>query len=54
MRGHRVIDTAWHPLADGCPSEWASEWGQDGFGVFAACTLGEVIQRLRWIPPGAF
>ena len=40
-----VIDTAWHPLADGCPPEWASEWGQDRFGVFIAFTLGEVTQR---------
>ncbi len=54
-----VIDTAWHPLADGCPPEWASGWGQDRFGVFVELTLGEinldeVTQRLRWIPPGSF
>jgi formylglycine-generating enzyme required for sulfatase activity len=49
-----VIDTAWHPLVDGCPPDWASEWGEDRFGVFVAFTLGDVNQRLRWIPPGRF
>ena len=50
----QAIDTAWHPLADGYPPKWASEWGQDRFGIFIAFTLGEVTQRLRWIPPGRF
>jgi formylglycine-generating enzyme required for sulfatase activity len=45
---------AWHPLADGNPPDWVSEWGHDRFGVFIAFTLGEVTQRLRWIPPGRF
>ena len=50
----RVIDTAWHPLVTGCPPRWASGWGQDRYGVFVEFTLQEVIQRLRWIPPGRF
>ena len=29
-----LIDTAWHPLATGCPPEWASAWGQDRYGVW--------------------
>jgi len=49
-----VIDTAWHPLVTGSPPAWASEWGQDSYGVFIAFSLGEVTQRLRWIPPGRF
>ncbi len=49
-----VIDTAWHPLANGCPPDWASGWGQDRYGVFVEFTLLEVTQRLRWIPPGRF
>jgi sulfatase modifying factor 1 len=49
-----VIDTAWHPLANGCPPDWASGWGQDRYGVFAEFTLLKVTQRLRWIPPGRF
>jgi formylglycine-generating enzyme required for sulfatase activity len=48
------IDTAWHPLADGCPPDWASGWGQNRFGVFVDLTLDSVTQRLRWIPPGQF
>ena len=49
-----IIDTAWHPLATGCPPAWASGWGQDRWGVFVEFTLREVTQRLRWIPPGRF
>lgn len=43
-----------HPLEDGCPPEWASGWGQDQYGIFTEFTVGEVKQRLRWIPPGRF
>ncbi|MFD1624880.1 formylglycine-generating enzyme family protein [Azospirillum griseum] len=49
-----IIDKGWHPLADGNPPDWASEWGQDRFGVFVAVTVADVTQRLRWIPPGRF
>ncbi len=49
-----VIDTAWHPLADGNPPAWASAWGQDRFGVWVAFTIGDATQRLRWVPPGRF
>lgn len=48
------IDPSWHPLAQGWAPEWASEWGEDRHGVFAAFTLGEVTPRLRWIPAGRF
>jgi formylglycine-generating enzyme required for sulfatase activity len=48
------IDPSWHPLVTGCPPAWASEWGEDRRGVFVAFTLGDVTQRLRWIPPGRF
>jgi formylglycine-generating enzyme len=43
-----------HPLEDGHPPAWASGWGQDRFGVFVEFALGEVEQRMRWIPPGTF
>nr|VFJ95625.1 MAG: Formylglycine-generating enzyme, required for sulfatase activity, contains SUMF1/FGE domain [Candidatus Kentron sp. H]VFJ96249.1 MAG: Formylglycine-generating enzyme, required for sulfatase activity, contains SUMF1/FGE domain [Candidatus Kentron sp. H]VFK02382.1 MAG: Formylglycine-generating enzyme, required for sulfatase activity, contains SUMF1/FGE domain [Candidatus Kentron sp. H] len=43
-----------HPLADGCPPLWASGWGEDRQGIFVEFTVGEVIQRLRWVPPGEF
>jgi len=54
-----TIDTAWHPLASGCPPEWASAWGQDRCGVwveFEVVGAGAqpVAQSLRWIPPGRF
>lgn len=49
-----IIDNAWHPLAAGCPPDWASGWGQDRYGVFVEFTLQEVTERLRWIPPGRF
>jgi formylglycine-generating enzyme required for sulfatase activity len=54
MTNVRKIVTAWHPLVTGCPPAWASEWGEDRYGVFIAFALGKVTQRLRWIPPGRF
>jgi formylglycine-generating enzyme required for sulfatase activity len=46
--------TVAHPLADGNPPNWASEWGQDKHGIFACLTVGGVTQRMRWIVPGRF
>ena len=43
-----------HPLATGCPPAWASAWGQDAYGPWCAFRVGEVEQRMRWIPPGRF
>ena len=43
-----------HPLDDGQPPSWASEWGEDEHGVFAAFSIGDQVQRLRWIRPGRF
>jgi hypothetical protein len=39
--------------------DWASAMGRDRFGLFAELSVagkggGEVIQRLRWVPPGHF
>jgi formylglycine-generating enzyme required for sulfatase activity len=42
------------PLAAGIPPDWASEWGEDRYGVFVGFTIGAVTQRMRWIPPGRF
>ena len=42
------------PLANGLPARWAVEWGEDLHGRFVAFAVGEVVQRLRWIPPGRF
>ncbi len=45
---------ATHPLASGNPPSWARGWGQDQYGVFVDIRVGDVKQRLRWIPPGIF
>ncbi len=41
-------------LLAGHPPPWACAWGQDHYGVFASVGVGEVEQRMRWIPPGRF
>lgn len=43
-----------HPLTNGTPPEWASEWGHDGFGPWCSFDVDGIQQRLRWIPPGQF
>lgn len=46
--------TSNHPLLHGNPPPWASAWGRDRFGVWASFTVGDVTQRMRWIPHGEF
>ena len=41
-------------LLDGMPERWAVEWGEDQHGMFMGFGVGEVVQRLRYIPPGRF
>ncbi len=36
------------------PEPWASDWGQDCYGLWMAFTLKGVRQGLRWIEPGTF
>lgn len=43
-----------NPLRAGIPPRWATAWGEDEYGVFAAFTVNEVEHRMRWIPPGRF
>ncbi len=43
-----------HPLADGTPPDWASEWGHDEFGPWCSIDVDGIQQRLRWIPAGQF
>ncbi|OAI11345.1 hypothetical protein A1355_16290 [Methylomonas koyamae] len=33
---------------------WASEWGVDGYGLYADLQFNTVTQRFRWIEPGSF
>ena len=43
-----------HPLTDGLPEPWAVEWGEDRFGPFMGFAVGDLVQRMRWAPPGSF
>ena len=43
-----------HPLDQGQAPEWASGWGQDRFGIWVEICIADVVQKLRWIPPGQF
>jgi formylglycine-generating enzyme required for sulfatase activity len=43
-----------HPLSMGAAPTWASEWGEDRFGVFAGFAVAGVTQIMRWIRPGTF
>lgn len=36
------------------PDRFAIEWGRDEYGIFQSFALGDVVQRMRWIPPGSF
>jgi len=36
------------------PATWASEWGEDRFGLFMVLEVQRVRQRFRWITPGTF
>ncbi len=36
------------------PAPWASEWGQDQFGLYLVLDCRGVRQKFRWIIPGTF
>ncbi len=36
------------------PPTWAEAWGQDAYGFYVDLSLQNIIQRFRWIEPGAF
>ncbi|NUQ77190.1 MAG: formylglycine-generating enzyme family protein [Polyangiaceae bacterium] len=46
--------TARHPLAGGLPEPWAVEWGGDFYGPSMSFSVGDVVQRMRWVPAGKF
>nr|VFJ95887.1 MAG: Sulfatase-modifying factor enzyme 1 [Candidatus Kentron sp. LFY] len=33
---------------------WAQAWGKDEYGPWVTFQIGDVVQRLRWCPPGRF
>jgi len=41
-------------LPQAFPPHWASSYGQDEYGVWAAFTIDDVEQVMRWIQPGEF
>jgi formylglycine-generating enzyme required for sulfatase activity len=36
------------------PPIWATDSGQDQYGLYAEFSINEVVQRMRWITPGEF
>jgi formylglycine-generating enzyme len=36
------------------PERFATEWGRDEYGIFQSFAIKDVVQRMRWIPPGSF
>ena len=36
------------------PESWASDWGEDEFGLWMAFTYMDVRQAFRWCEPGSF
>lgn len=36
------------------PYPWASEWGEDPYGLWQAFTYQGIRHAFRWIPPGSF
>ena len=36
------------------PDKWASDWGQDEYGIFQALTINNIRQVFRWTFPGRF
>ena len=40
--------------AGGTAPDWVADWGRDSFGTWVILRVGDVTQRLRWIPPGRF
>jgi formylglycine-generating enzyme required for sulfatase activity len=47
MRIHTVFP-------DEFPEPWASDWGEDDYGIFMGFTYKGVRQDFRWIEPGRF
>jgi formylglycine-generating enzyme required for sulfatase activity len=47
MRVHTIFP-------DEFPESWASDWGEDEYGLFMAFTYKGVRQNFRWMEPGTF
>ncbi|TAN53775.1 MAG: formylglycine-generating enzyme family protein, partial [Methylococcaceae bacterium] len=42
------------PLPRPFPSDWASAWGEDEYGLWMALNFRGARQAFRWIAPGSF
>ena len=49
-----AVESTSSPLPSLFPEVWASGWGQERHGLWQSFTVKNVVQRLRWIPPGEF
>ena len=54
MTSQESKDERSDPLTNGPLPAWATGFGRDHCGVFVEFTVGIVVQRMRWIPPGWF
>ena len=51
---HRLADAERWRRPPAFPPAWADAWGDDRFGLWAEISVGEVVQRMRWVEPGEF
>jgi len=42
------------PTLPDFPDPFAVEWGHDEYGTFQSFAVENIVQRMRWIPPGTF
>ncbi len=42
------------PAPERFPAPWASDWGEDPYGLWQSLTYRGVRQAFRWLPPGRF
>ena len=42
------------PPPEHFPAPWASDWGEDPYGLWQSLTYRGVRQAFRWMPPGRF
>ncbi|WP_419788116.1 formylglycine-generating enzyme family protein [Pseudodesulfovibrio sp.] len=49
---HKFIDNGLPPSP--FPPKWATAWGQDQYGLWAAFQISGITQVMRWIRPGTF
>jgi formylglycine-generating enzyme required for sulfatase activity len=51
---HNQMTRTHQIFPDEFPEAWASDWGEDEYGIFMGFTYKGVRQDFRWIEPGTF